>query len=42
MMYPHMTLSDETEIVHSQIIDVEGVKKVIIHFERFTERGSDL
>lgn len=41
MMYPYMTLSDDTEIVHSQIIDVDGVKKVIVHFERPTERGFD-
>ena len=41
MMYPYMTLSDDTEIVYSQIIDVDGVKKVIVHFERPTERGFD-
>ena len=29
MMYPYMTLADETEIVHSQIIEENGVKKVI-------------
>lgn len=36
MMYPYMTLADETEIVHSHIIDGE---KVIVHFERPTEDG---
>lgn len=39
MMYPYMVLADDTEIVHSQIIDMYGVKKVIVHFERFTEQG---
>ena len=29
MMYPYMTLSDETEIVHSQLIEDKGIKKVI-------------
>lgn len=41
MMYPYMTLSDETEIVHSQIIEEDGKKKVIVHFERPTEDGFD-
>lgn len=41
MMYPYMTLADGTEIVHSQIIEVDGVRKVIVHFERPTENGFD-
>ena len=41
MMYPYMTLSDETEIVHSQIIDENGKKKVLVHFERPTDNGFD-
>lgn len=41
MMYPYMTLSDETEIVHSQIIEEDGQKKVFVHFERPTEDGFD-
>ena len=41
MMYPYMTLADETEIVHSQIIEENGKKKVIVHFERPTENGFD-
>ena len=40
-MYPYMTLADETEIVHSQIIEDDGKKKVIVHFERPTEDGFD-
>lgn len=41
MMYPYMTLSDETEIVHSQLIQDGGQNKVIVHFERPTENGFD-
>ena len=40
MMYPYMTLSDETEIVHSQLIEDKGIKKVIVNFERPTDRKS--
>ena len=40
-MYPYMTLSDETEIVHSQILSTDGGPKVIVHFERPTENGFD-
>ena len=31
MMYPYMTLADETEIVHSHIIEKDGMKKVIVN-----------
>lgn len=41
MMYPYMTLPDETEIVHSQIIDDGEIQKVIVHFERPTNNGFD-
>ena len=41
MMYPYMTLADETEIVHSQFIEENGKQKVIVHFERPTEDGFD-
>ena len=41
MMYPYMILADETEIVHSQIIDKDGKQKVIVHFERPTDDGFD-
>jgi len=41
MMYPYMTLADETEIVHSQIIDEDGKQKVMVHFERPTKEGFD-
>lgn len=41
MMYPYMKLADETEIVHSHLIEEEGIQKVIVHFERPTETGFD-
>lgn len=41
MMYPYMTLPDETQIVHSHIIEDGGRKKVLVHFERPTEEGFD-
>lgn len=41
MMYPYMTLADETEIVHSQIIEEKGKQKIIVNFERPTEEGCD-
>jgi hypothetical protein len=36
-----MTLADETQIVHSQIIDKDGTETVLVHFERPTENGFD-
>lgn len=41
MMYPYMTLGDETEIVHSQIIEKNDKQTVTVHFERPTEDGFD-
>lgn len=41
MMYPYMTLADGTEIVHSQIIEEDNKKKVIVNFERPIEEGFD-
>lgn len=41
MMYPYMTLADETEIVHSQVIEKDGIKKVIVNFECPVENGFD-
>lgn len=40
-MYPYMTLGDETEIVHSQLLSDHGKPKVIVHFERPTQDGFD-
>ena len=41
MMYPYMILQDEIEVVHSQIIHGNGIDKVLVHFERPTEKGFD-
>lgn len=41
MMYPYMVLADETEIVHSHIIEENGKRKIFVHFERPTEEGFD-
>ena len=41
MMYPYMTLSDGTEIVHSQIVKDDGIDKIIVHFERPVQEGFD-
>jgi len=41
MMYPYMTLADETEIVHSHLKDENGTKTVLIHFERAKPYGFD-
>lgn len=39
MMYPYITLADETEITHSHLLDVDGVEAVEIHFEKPIENG---
>ena len=39
MMYPYLTLPDETEIVHSHLIIEDSVQKILVHFERPTEDG---
>ena len=41
MMSPYMKLSDETEIVHSHLIEENGEKRVEVHFERPTDDGFD-
>ena len=41
MMYPYMTLSDETEIVHSQIVEKDGIDTILVHFERPSDDGFD-
>lgn len=42
MMYPYMILADETEILHSHIIEADGILNVEVHFERPTEEGFDI
>lgn len=41
MMYPYLTFDDGTEVMHSDIIEDGGAKKVLVHFERPTETGFD-
>lgn len=41
MMYPYLTFGNGTEMVHSDIIEDDGNRKVLIHFERPTEDGFD-
>lgn len=41
MMYPYITLADETEITHSQILERNGVQEIEVHFERAAEQGFD-
>lgn len=41
MMYPYMTLSDETEIVHSQLLKEGDAARVEVHFERPRDGGFD-
>lgn len=41
MMYPYITLSDETLVTHSQILDKDGTKTVEVHFERPINGGFD-
>jgi len=42
MMYPHITLADETEISYSHIIDRNDRKEIEVHFERPTDEGFDV
>jgi len=39
MMYPYITLSDETLITHSHILDKNGIMSVEVHFERPVDGG---
>lgn len=41
MMYPYMTLPDETLITHSHLIEENGIKTVEVHFERPKPYGFD-
>ena len=42
MMYPYISLSDETEISYSHIIDRNNRREIEVHFERPTEDGFDV
>ena len=39
MLYPYMTLPDETEIVHSEVIYTEGKETVKVYIERPRDGG---
>ena len=39
MLYPYMTLPDETEIVHSEIIHKDGQEQVKVYIERPIDGG---
>lgn len=39
MFYQYLTLSDETEISHSEIKNRDGDKYIEVHFERPREQG---
>jgi len=41
MMYPYITLSDETLVTHSHLIEADGEKTVLVHFERPKPYGFD-
>ena len=41
MMYHYMTLADDTEIVHSHLKDENGIKTILVHFERPKSGGFD-
>lgn len=41
MVYPYMILNDDTEIVHTQVFEEDGVQKIEVHFERPTAAGFD-
>ncbi|MCQ2594575.1 MAG: hypothetical protein MJ196_04865 [Treponemataceae bacterium] len=38
-MYSYLTLNDGTEVVHSKIIEKNGIKTVQVHFECPVEGG---
>jgi hypothetical protein len=42
MMYPYLTLSDDTLITHSHLLLQDGAETVEVHFERPTEDGFDM
>ena len=42
MMYPYITLADETLITHSQLLGKDENKSVQVHFERPRPYGFDM
>ena len=41
-MYPYITLSDDTLITHSHLMENNGAKTVEVHFERPIPYGFDM
>jgi hypothetical protein len=41
MLYPYITFADDTEVLHSQIMEENGKQEIVVHFERPTEDGFD-
>lgn len=42
MMYPYLVFeNDDTEVVHSHILERNGGREVEVHFERSTDKGFD-
>lgn len=39
MMYPFMTLNDDTEIVHSELLNKEGAESVKVYIEKPVNGG---
>lgn len=39
MMYPYLTLADETKITHSHLMEQDGICVVEVHFERAIPNG---
>ena len=39
MMYPFMTLNDDTEITHSEILNIDGKEQVKVYIETPTDNG---
>ena len=39
VLYPYVKLGDGTEVLHTQIIEEDGMEKVEVHFERPIENG---
>ena len=42
MMYPYITLADQTLITHSHLLGSDEEKSVVVHFERPKHGGFDM
>lgn len=41
MFYPYMLLQDETEVVYTPILNINGEEIIKVHFARPTDNGCD-